>query len=583
MNLIDFSQFREIWAYDFEFNAESGERPDPVCLVAHELRSGKRIRLFKNELLGQKRPPYAIDSSSLFVSYYASAELTCHLALGWELPVHVLDLYVEFKNLTNGIKLEHGAGLLGAMAYFGLDCISVAEKDEMRELAMRSGPWTEGEQMALLDYCESDVVALTRLLPKMMSRLDLPRALLRGRYMKVVSEIEHRGVPMDVDALELLQQHWDGIKDQLIEKLDADYGVFDGQTFKRNRFGQYLVREGIPWPRLESGELDLEDNTFRQMAKSHPKIAPLQELRASLSKMRLAELSVGKDGRNRTLLSPFRSRTGRNQPSNSRFIFGPSVWTRCLIRSKPGYGIAYIDWSQQEFGIAAALSGDPKMLEAYTSGDPYLAFAKQAGAAPADATKESHEAVRELYKQCVLAVQYGMQEESLAAKINQPVILARQLLRMHRETYPKFWSWSDAVVDQAMIFGSLPTTYGWKIRVGSDANPRFLRNFPMQGNGAEMLRLAAIFASERGVKICALVHDAILIEAPSTELEAAIEVAQSAMSDASAVVLDGFRLNSDCKKDKNIFHYPDRYWDKRGKKMWNAVWDLVGDKGYQLG
>ena len=93
------------------------------------------------------------------------------------------------------------------------------------------------------------------------------------------------------------------------------------------------------------------------------------------------------DGRNRCLLSAFRSRTGRNQPSNSKFIFGPSVWLRGLIKPPPGYGLAYIDWSQQEFGIAAALSGDPAMMDAYHSGDPYLAFAKQAGAVPAHATK----------------------------------------------------------------------------------------------------------------------------------------------------------------------------------------------------
>jgi DNA polymerase I-like protein with 3'-5' exonuclease and polymerase domains len=218
------------------------------------------------------------------------------------------------------------------------------------------------------------------------------------------------------------------------------------------------------------------------------------------------------------------------------------------------------------------------MLEAYTSGDPYLTFAKQAGAVPSDATKESHGAAREQYKQCVLAVQYGMEENSLAVKIGQPVILARQLLRMHRETYPKFWSWSDAVLDQAMLFGSLPTTFGWVIQAGSDANPRSLRNFPMQANGAEMLRLACIFGSERGVKICATVHDAILIEAPLDELEAAVEKAKAAMSDASAVVLGGFRLSADAKPIRS----PERYTDKRGAVMWNRVWSSIGRPEFQL-
>jgi DNA polymerase I len=76
--------------------------------------------------------------------------------------------------------------------------------------------------------------------------------------------------------------------------------------------------------------------------------------------MRLSDLAVGSDGRNRTLLSAFRARTGRNQPSNTKFIFGPAVWLRGLIKPPPGHGIAYVDWSQQEFGIAAALSGDPR-------------------------------------------------------------------------------------------------------------------------------------------------------------------------------------------------------------------------------
>ena len=57
------------------------------------------------------------------------------------------------------------------------------------------------------------------------------------------------------------------------------------------------------------------------------------------------------------------------------------------------------------------------MMNAYHSGDPYLAFAKQAGAAPADATKATHKAVREQFKACVLAVQYGMGGEALAQRI----------------------------------------------------------------------------------------------------------------------------------------------------------------------
>jgi hypothetical protein len=213
------------------------------------------------------------------------------------------------------------------------------------------------------------------------------------------------------------------------------------------------------------------------------------------------------------------------------------------------------------------------MLDAYESGDPYLEFARQAGAVPSDATEATLGTIRGQFKQCVLAAQYGMGEEALALRIAQPVAQARQLLRMHRDTYPVFWKWSDSAVDFAMLYGHLHTVFGWTIHIGSEVNPRSLRNFPMQANGAEMLRLACVFAVERGLRICAPVHDALLIEAPLTILDQEVIRAQQAMSDASAAVLGGFRLRSEA----NVIRYPDRYMDDRGKQMWQTIMEVMGE------
>src|SRR5262249_26876308 len=164
---------------------------------------------------------------------------------------------------------------------------------------------------------------------------------------------------------------------------------------------------------------------------------------------------------------------------------------------------------------------------------PSLAVGKRGGAVPADGTKATHGSIREQFKACVLAVQYGMGEVSLAQRIGQPVVHARDLLRLHHETYRAFWRWSDAAVDHAMLSGTLHTVFGWTLHVGRTPNARSLRNFPMQANGAEMLRLACCYATERGIRVCAPVHDAILIEAPAEELDAAVEATQRAMADAS--------------------------------------------------
>jgi DNA polymerase I len=233
--MFDALPYREIWAVDFEFGSEAGEQPDPVCLVAWELKSGRKIRHWRDQF--GAAPPYATDANTLFLAYYASAEIGCHLVLRWPLPERVLDLFTEFRNHTNGLPTTSGAGLIGALAFHGLDGIGAVEKDEMRDLVLRGGPWSDAERTAILDYCETDVKALARLLPTMLPKIDLPRALLRGRYMAAVARMERNGVPIDTRTLEHLKRHWQDIQDQLIGAIDKDYGVYEGRTFKSDRFG----------------------------------------------------------------------------------------------------------------------------------------------------------------------------------------------------------------------------------------------------------------------------------------------------------------------------------------------------------
>lgn len=153
------TRYSQIWAVDYEFRQPPGERPVPVCLVAQELRSRRHVRVWGDELPTLQRPPYPIDETTLVVAYYASAEMGCHLALDWPMPVHILDLYAEFRCLTSGIQVPQGYGLLGALEYFGLGGIHPDEKDSMRELIGRGGPYTTAEQQAVLDYCQTDVDA----------------------------------------------------------------------------------------------------------------------------------------------------------------------------------------------------------------------------------------------------------------------------------------------------------------------------------------------------------------------------------------------------------------------------------------
>jgi hypothetical protein len=101
----------------------------------------------------------------------------------------------------------------------------------------------------------------------------------------------------------------------------------------------------------------------------------------------------------------------------------------------------------------------------------------------------------------------------------------------------------------------------------------------MQANGAEMLRLACCLATERGIPVCAPVHDALLVGGPIDRIGSVVRATQDAMREASELVLPGFPLRTDAK----LILYPDRYRDSRGADMWATVWGIVAELEHREG
>jgi len=555
---------------DFEYNALPGENPDVVCLVAWELRTGQKIRLSQDQLK-QSLPPFSVGRDHLFVSFTFTAEGSCFLALDWPLPDNILDLYVEFRCLTNDLWPFAGNGLIGALAYFGLPSISVGEKETMRALIMSGGPWDEEQKAKILAYCESDVDALFRLLPVMAPKIDLPRALLRGKFMGYCARVEAAGIPIDVPSYRRLARHWDSVEDELIHKINLDYyRPYREKQFRHAIFEWYLVRYGISWPRTSSGRLDLRVETFERMSGLYPQLIPLMELRKTLGQMHLKELPIGRDGRNRFSIRPFAARTSRNQPRAKEFILGSAAWLRGLIKPEPGRGIGYIDYEQQEFGIGAAISGDELMQAAYLSADPYLTLAEDAGVVPRGATKQSHPQERVLFKELVLATQYGVGARTFAERIKRSSVEAERLIENHKRRYKKFWEWSDGAVRYAALHGHLWSPFGW-VRHYRNMNEESARNFPIQACGAEMLRLAIMLGLDAGVRISGPLHDGLTVEFVLEEEEETIWKMRTAMKQASQVVLAGFSLRTDIM----VVRYPERFMHDRGKPMWDLIWTII--------
>jgi len=169
--------FREIWCVDTEFYpgaglancAVAGDAMTPLCLVALEMRSGRLIRLWQDEL--GRFPPYRLDNGALMFGYMLAAEFGFHIAKGWGEPACALDAYLEFRHYVNDGSIKSGDrekgfyGIDGALRYFLEDEIDHARKETMRERILQGPPFSAQEKQESLAYCEDDSRKLARLVP----------------------------------------------------------------------------------------------------------------------------------------------------------------------------------------------------------------------------------------------------------------------------------------------------------------------------------------------------------------------------------------------------------------------------------
>ena len=567
----------EIWIADFEFISTDGENPLPVCFCAIELNSNRVIKMWL-EGIDKPQPPIDFKNSNLtYIAFYSVAEMSCHLVLNWEIPKNIIDLYCEWRVLTNdGIKKPNG--LLAACQHFGINTITSTDKEAMRDRILQGAPYMEEDKIKILNYCETDIVETLALFKVMQPIIDSwDRALFRGNYMAITAQIENRGVPLDSEMLRLMSENWEQIKLELLKDVKQDFDFFDGLTFKTHVFADYLYKNNMAWALTEKGNLSMEDDTWKDMTLTYPQLLPVRDVRALLGKFKKNHIICGKDGRNRGMLSPFSTKTGRNAPKVSCVFTNPS-WMRCLIKPKEGTALAYIDYEQQEFFIAAILSNDMNMQKTYYSGDPYTQFAKMAGAIPAEGTKKTHKVIRDLYKQSCLAIQYGMRAASLSIRVNKPLAYAHEIIRQHKRLFPHYWVWQEATRTQAKLRKNISTLFGWQMKVlqGTSKEDLTLGNFLMQSTGADILRIACYLLTEANIKIVAPVHDALMIEVNLTTANQDILKAETIMQEASKIVLGQALRTETLRVD-----YPNNYIDEKGKSTWEKVTKII--RGIQDG
>jgi DNA polymerase I len=155
--------FDWIHLVDTEYQVGMGDRVRPICLVSRELYSGAVHRRWLWDCDPGAPPWDPDDPRTLVVCFSATAECSVFAALGWPQPRRLLDLWAEYRVLTNGVT--NATKLLDVLAAYGITApIETAEKKAWQKLCAEGSP----EEIAtnregILVYCEGDVDPLVEL------------------------------------------------------------------------------------------------------------------------------------------------------------------------------------------------------------------------------------------------------------------------------------------------------------------------------------------------------------------------------------------------------------------------------------
>ena len=414
--------------------------------------------------------------------------------------------------LVKPLKEQHkpvGRGLADAIAHqLGKD-VDSAHKALMREIILTRTEYSQEEREAILDYCSVDVEYLLPLLNNLAAEVGkvtkgavgIKSLLTLSRYPVCCGIMETNGIPIFVDKAKALGGNYKEADLALIQSCNEEFPFYTyTKTSKAQRdkglgdkywkedykvFETYINKCGLGavWPKSEkSGQYKKDKDTLKDF-RGDPTIAKLRVTKNSRNQLKYfrpegftkIQRNIGSDGRIRVMLSPFGSKTGRNQPGVAQgYLLGMSTWLRPLIGAE-GKVIIGADFSAQEIAIQAHLSNDANFMRAYESSDPYVWMAKYAEMIPQEVNRTKagyvgadglllppeaqaqYKGVRETFKALMLGIGFGMGLNKLAAKMTQSRANAlsagqQQLLSKARlSTNPELLREAEAILEGVRV------------------------------------------------------------------------------------------------------------------------------------
>ena len=569
---------QDVIVFDTEYTPRRGAVSAPICLAAQSVTTGQTWAWWRDALATRPTLPFTPDDV-LLVAFSAFGDLGVWQAMGGPI-IRFVDLAIELTRLQNVDRAKGAAprwwSLRDALGHYRLPVPESRHKREMQELCARGGPEVDDHRDEILRYCQEDVahtVALWHAMTdEILTAARRRQALYRGYALQAEVTWFRRGIPWDTELYTELEQHWEPMKSALVEEINPRFQVYTpARTFSHAAFRTWLTARQLAWPTTKTGRLSVKLKVWKDMAQAVPAVKPLADLFTMLTAFKTLKVPVGPDGRVRTEVRVCGAKTGRNTASTAEYPFNLAPWLRHHLRPAPGTALVSCDYAAEEFQIAAVLSRDPVMQQAYRSGDPYVAFARHVGAIPPTGTKTTHPEIRAKYKRTVLGVSYGMTAHGLAPWLQVSEADADALLAQHRTVFRVFWRWVTHLALQAKLQRRIETQWGgWALQIRPYTSLRTLQNYMMQAVGADVLHMANALCLVRQLPVIGTIHDSVLLEVPLDDLEPVTAAAVATLEEASQIV-----LGTPVRVDVEVIRAPARYRDERGQAMWTRVLRLL--------
>lgn len=464
------------------------------------------------------------------------------------------------------------------------------EKDEVRDLII-SAPhlFTIQEQERILKYGIEDIRYLPQIRKKIREIYDSrmkyknPKyikmydsdSFIRGRYSCHTAEMEQRGYPINYeatlnfsrqannilfDAQRDFNKQFEDVRPFVWNKKEQRFSMKQDRVCGWIESYMHNSKSSESWPTTKKGKLSLKVDTWTKFfpykhdypvgnfgAQMVRYLKLKRELsgfvRSKTNTRRTFWDSVGEDKRVRPYLNHYGAQSSRSQPLSTAFLFLKPAWMRALCEPPPGKALGGIDWRSQEFLLAALLSKDMNMIEAYFSGDPYAAFGRMAKFIPPDGNKHTHPEERDMCKSSVLGISYQMSKYGLAIKLTEDTgkkwdeDKAQEIIDDFYDVFSDLYEYQQDVIDdyEANKFLRLPC--GWTMW-GDNDNARSVNNVPVQGLGASIMRVAVEKAKCRGLEVIFTLHDAIYIQFNVGD-EYKLKILGECMREATAYYFEG--------------------------------------------